>query len=202
MSNKAITFIISMSLQLVGAVVLVTQIRGGESFHLSRSSSNSDSVETTLFSTTNDSTEHAKNLNTSTEDGLEIKGEDLLKMTHPAAQQNNAQTTNNTTELPVQQEDDYYYDDYSWDDGPAEFVDLDAIHPTSIDRTPVTGLFKLAHSNDWVVVDHYYMDHYYFGNLGAGLTAQEYFWQPVEGGSTSVDSESVEKLDAAIKTDK
>lgn len=173
--------------------MLVTQFRGGQSFNVGRSSSSNDSSQETTSSTSTD----AKNLNTSTEDGLEIQD-----VKQPAVQQENVQTTNNkTSEIPlpvVQQDedDDYYYDDYSWDEGPAEFVDLDAIvQPTSVDRTPVTGLFKLADSNDWIVVEHYYMDHYYFGDLGADFSTKQFVWhQPVVEGDA-------EKLGAEIKTD-
>lgn len=148
----------------------VTQFRSGQSFNLDRFSSSGWNKTTT--SATDDSTENAQNLNTSTEDGLDnIQMENVQQ--HPAVEQQK----NNTTESPVaiqQEDDDYYYDD--WEDGPSagEFIDLDAIvQPTPINlyRAPVTGLFKLADSNDWVVVEHFYMDHYYFGDLGAGLTA-------------------------------
>ncbi len=135
--------------------MLVTQPRVANSFSLRRPSS-SNSQETTHFSST------------TRKDGIQI--EDL---NHPAAAVlvQNIQTT--TVFPSIKQEDDFY-DDYS-DEGPAEFVDLDAIiQPMSFDRTPVTGLFKLANANDWIIVDRYYMDHYYFGDLGDDLTAREH----------------------------
>jgi hypothetical protein len=130
--------------------VLVTQPRGADSFNLRRSPSISSQGTTT-------------HLGTARNDGMKIQMEDF--------NQENVQTT---TVFPFKQEDDFY-DDYSSDDGPAEFVDLDAIiQPTLFDRSPVTGLFKLANSNDWIVVDRYYMDRYYFGDLGDDLTAKEH----------------------------
>lgn len=144
--------------QLIGAAVLVTQPRVANAFNLLRPSSSNSQETTDQFGST------------TRKDGIH-RMEDLNR--HPAATvlMQNIQTT---TVFPIIKREDDYYDDYS-DDGPAKFVDLDAIiQPMSFDRTPVTGLFKLANSNDWIVVDRYYMDHYYFGDLGDDLTAKEH----------------------------